>query len=99
MSNWKETIVNIGTVKPNSRKLIVFESLKKLDITSIQPCCSSCTKVVSYKENLLTVSYKANEIPFHLRGITNNLVIDKCINIYYSNGEHELLKFIGNTKV
>lgn len=96
MRNWKNYTINIGNVVANTSRTIKFESEHPLDISSIQPGCSSCTKVVEYKDNVLTVKYDAPSFPVHLLG--KEAVIDKFIDVYYTDGIQERLKFIGFLK-
>lgn len=96
MGKWKNYTVNIGNVVANTSKIIKFESNESLDISSIQPGCSSCTKVIEYKDNILTVKFDAPSFPVHLLG--KDSVIDKFIDVYYTDDTSERLRFVGFLK-
>ena len=96
MKNWKETTINLGSVKQNTTKIITFESTRLLDIVSVTPGCPGCTKFVDYKDNLLTIKYIADSIPKHLRG--EGATINKIVTIQYEDHTEEVLRFIGFLK-
>ncbi len=94
MNNWKTYTKNIGQVKQNTRKEITFESNIPLDISRVEPGCSSCTKFLDYKDNILTVRYEAGSFPMHLKEAKQS-IINKSITVYYENGTSDTLKFVG----
>ena len=96
MNNWKNYTVNIGHIKQDTSKIITFESNKELDISTVQPSCSSCTKFIDYKDNILTIKYDAPMYPVHLNTIEQ--VINKEIEVYYNDGTQDKLKFVGFLK-
>jgi len=96
MSNWKQYTINLGNVVANTTRTVKFESKHPLDISSIQPGCASCTKVLGYEDNVLTIRFDAPSFPVHLLG--KESVIDKFIDVYYKDGTQERLKFVGFLK-
>lgn len=96
MKNWKETTVNLGSVKQNTTKIIKFESTRLLDIVSVTPGCPGCTKFVDYKDNILTIKYTADSVPKHLKN--EGSTINKTVTIQYEDHTEETLSFIGFLK-
>ncbi len=94
MNNWKAFTKNIGQVKQNTRKEVSFESSQPLEISRVEPGCSSCTKFLDYKDNILTLRYEAGSFPVHLKS-AGQAVINKSVTVYYENGGHDVLKFVG----
>jgi hypothetical protein len=94
MNNWKNYTVNIGYVKEKTSRLVKFESNGPLQIQHISPGCTSCTKFIDYKDNILTLRYEASEFPKHL--ITEKeSPIRKYVTVYYEDGSREQLNFVG----
>lgn len=93
---WKNTHIDIGTIKENTNHSFEFESNEELDIVSMKPGCGNCTLLNGYKNNKLKVTYKANTIPYHLN--KNEQLINKTIGITYQNGTTDTLSFSGVVK-
>ena len=89
--NWKNTNVYAGEVKEGDTIKIIFNSLKQLDIKNILPGCTMCTTINGYKDNELSVTFKADKIPYHILAKTQSVV--KTIVIVYADGKSEVLRF------
>lgn len=94
MNNWKNYTKNIGSIKEYTRTEVKFESNFNLDISRVEPGCTSCTKFLDYKDNILTMRYEAPEFPRHLLGEKHS-IIDKTVTVYYNDGTYDVLKFVG----
>lgn len=94
MSNWKETTINIGYVKQKSNRILKFESNSPVLVQHVSPSCTSCTKFIDYKDNILTLRYEAPEFPKHL--VNERFApIQKYVTVYYEDGTREQLNFNG----
>lgn len=96
MKNWKNYTINLGYVKQKTNTTIKFYSLLPLDISTVQPGCSSCTKFLDYKDNILSLKYTAPEFPKHL--VKSETIINKEVTVYYNDGTSDVLKFVGILK-
>lgn len=91
---WKnDGIINLGIFKPGQKKDFFFESFENLDIISIKPTCSGCTKVGKYKDNKIPVNYTAGSIPVHLKHVKEHIRTNAII-VTYANGDMETLSFV-----
>lgn len=93
--NWKEINKDIGVVKEGQTISITFESTKPLDIIKTQVGCSSCTKVLSYKDNILTVNYNTGSFPVHLYNHSVKPKIEGFVYVYLKDGTVDMLTFNG----
>lgn len=93
---WKDTHINLGTLKENKSYSFEFESIEKLDIASTKPGCGNCTSLQGYRDNKLKVTYKSNGIPYHLG--KSEQPVNKTITITYQDGTTEVLSFSGIIK-
>ena len=90
MSNWEEKTKHLGQIKPNKTIQVKFKSKFPLSIDSVIPGCTSCTKFIDYKDNVLTLNFTPSS-PKHLS--TKLLPITKSVTVYYEDGTSEELKF------
>ena len=93
MSHFKEQVIDFGTMKKNSSKTFVFNTLPTIpQVIHIEVACG-CTKVkYSEVDKTLTVVYKAGEIPNQVVG---NQSVNKLIDIFYKDGTSETLLIKG----
>ena len=93
MSYFKESVKNIGSIRRGKIVKVNFEALITIPVIVDLISSCGCAKVVyNPMTRILTVTYKAGEIPKH---ITGNQNINASISIYYSNGEMEVLNIKG----
>lgn len=94
--NWKDTYIDVGKVKENSRVRVIFEGTEHLPkIDRIVPGCASCTSV-SFDERTkeLAVVIKLLDIPKHLKRIEEQ-IFNKIITVTYHSGAKEVLSITG----
>ena len=93
MSYFKESVKNIGSIRKGKVLKVNFEALITIPvITNLISSCGCAKVVYNPMTRILEVTYKAGEIPKH---ITGNQNINASINVYYSNGESEVLNIKG----
>lgn len=92
--NWEQTSVDAGAVTEKEKLTVQFKSTKPLDIVKIEPGCGACTIIKGYKDNVLTVIYKAESIPVHLKRLQSHQTLRKIVVITYKDGNKEVLSFI-----
>lgn len=90
-NNWKDNNITVGLLTEGESIEIKFESSKELDIQEIKPGCTNCTTVNGYKDNILSITYKADSIPYHITTKTHSVI--KYIYILYKDGNTEVLRF------
>jgi hypothetical protein len=91
MSTWGNKSINLGTIKENVKKIIIFEALNELN--NIHSMSSSCGCSTPKQDgNKIVVSYTPGTIPFHLisQGFYNTT---KTITITYKDGTTDILSF------
>ena len=93
--SWLNKIVKLGLVKENTIRTLEFKTLKPLKIVDINPSCGDCTKIIGYKDNVLTVKFIAGEIPHHLKSKPGYQDIRKTIVVTMEDGEKDILVFTG----
>ena len=98
MKNWESTKIDIGTVKPYQRTYITFKCLESLEgVATITSSCGCSQGHVS--GNTVVVSYKPGDIPKHMsQSGLNSYNTSKTIRVHYTNGETDVLQFIGVVK-
>lgn len=65
--NWVNNNIDLGQVKEKSVNKFQFEATDPtLKVYDIKPTCGGCTKILSYKDGILKVSFTAPKIPVHL---------------------------------
>lgn len=93
MSYFKESVKNIGSIRRGKIVKVNFEAVITIPvITNLISSCGCAKVVYNPVTRILEVTYKAGEIPKH---ITGNQNINASINVYYSNGESEVLNIKG----
>lgn len=96
---WFEKIKNIGPIKEKASTNITYNYLGSESIKEIKPSCGSCTKVVSFKDNILTIKFTAGEIPKYLgNSVEEGLPLNKKVLVTYENGQTDVLQFVGYIK-
>lgn len=92
---WKETHLNLGTLRENTTTKMLFHSLVPLEIVSIKRGCTQCTTFKAYNKETgtLEVSFTSGYIPKQLRLKPGFQMIKKYVTLTYSNGETENLIF------
>lgn len=93
--SWVNKIVKLGSIKQNQTKIIEFKSLKPLTIQEITPTCAQCTKIVGYKDNVLTVKFLVGEISEHLKINPGYQEFRKSIVITMLDGSKNILVITG----
>ena len=93
--NWKETHVNLGTIRENTTTKFKYESLNPLNIVQIKRGCTQCTTYKAYNPTtgILEVSFTSAYIPKQLRLKPGFQMVKKSITITYASGEVETLIF------
>ena len=93
MSYFKESVKNIGSIRRGKIVKVNFEAVITIPvITNLISSCGCAKVVYNPVTRILEVTYKAGEIPKH---ITGNQNINASINVYYNNGESEVLNIKG----
>ena len=93
MSYFKESVKNIGSIRRGKIVKVNFEAVITIPvITNLISSCGCAKVVYNPMTRILEVTYKAGEIPKH---ITGNQNINASINVYYNNGESEVLNIKG----
>lgn len=72
-----------------SRKNIEFKYEGDINITSIVPACSCTTPEFNKETGILSVNYKGETIPHHLR-YKNSFTTKKVMKVVSDKGEFEL---------
>lgn len=92
MANWKNTNINLGEVKENISKTIVFESTEDLEkIINLTSSCGCSTPTLEEKRKI-SVKFNTGVIPVHLHSI-GFYVRTLKITITYENQTSDILKF------
>lgn len=82
--------IYIGEVKEDSTK--VFEiKLKDSKVKKVKPKCNSCTKVLSFDNEIIKLQFKADYIPPYLN--INRWELFKSIDIVYEDDTEERFTF------
>ena len=98
MKNWESTKIDIGTVKPYQRTYITFKCLESLEGVAIITSSCGCSQG-HVSGNTVVVSYKPGDIPKHMsQSGLNSYNTSKTIRVHYTNGETDVLQFIGVVK-
>lgn len=95
---WENKNLNLGKVKEYSSINIHFELLESKNyenIESVRPCCGSCTTIKSIDSQGIKAVFDVGEIPAHLNNVWE---FNKCITIYYKDGNSEVLTFKGKVE-
>lgn len=96
MSYWKSTTINLGVIKAGGARKVLFEALPTIPkIANIVPYCGCTDPNYNEKTKILKVTYSNKAIPSQVQAPQ---LINKKIDIFYSNGEKETL-IIKATKV
>lgn len=95
---WKNKNLNLGKVKEFSKIQLFFElenneNFKK--IITAKPCCGSCTTIISLDSQGIKAVFDVGEIPAHLNNVWE---FNKCITVYYEDGNAEVLTFKGKVE-
>lgn len=92
---WKETHLNLGTIKENTTTKMRYQSLEPLNIVAIKRGCTQCTTYKAYNKEtgILEVSFTAGYIPKQLRVKPGYQMIKKYVTLTYSDGSMENLIF------
>ena len=95
MKNWENTNIDIGTVKPYQRTYVTFKCLESLeDVATITSSCGCSQGHVS--GNNVIVSFKPGDVPKHMTSSgRNSYNTSKTIRVHYTNGETDVLRFVG----
>jgi len=89
---WEKTRIDLGKVKVGKSVSFIYKYIGIQPIVDIKPGCAGCTKIVSFKDDILKITYTAGAISKHLaqnREHNRNNVIF----ITYDNGDIETLNF------
>lgn len=84
---WKNQIIDLGNIKPNSSNKIEFEYLGNKNIVAVTPGCGCTTSI--FNNNIITATYKASEIPKYLN--KNEMDIEKSIAVKFEDGSKDFL--------
>lgn len=90
MKNWKKTVVDLGDIEVNVKKIILFQSYKPLEIILIKGKCGCISGKYDKKTKTLTVRYVPNPIPIHLRNV-GEYSANKNLVVTYYDGTTEVL--------
>lgn len=91
MGQFKESFKELGEVKANSKKTIIYEGIGELSkIRRITTSCE-CAKPMQIGNNIKVV-FKAGVFPRHLVG-RNSYETMKQFVVYYVDGTKEVLSF------
>ena len=93
IDSWDKYFYNFGRVKENTSVEMSFTYQGNKEINNIRPSCRGCTKIKSFENNILTVSFK-DTIPLHLSKDREQSIL-KSIFINYSDGTQDILRFSG----
>lgn len=92
MANWKNININLGEVKENVSKLIIFESTEDLEkIINMTSSCGCSTPTLDGKRKII-VKFNTGTIPIHLHSI-GFYVKNLKITVTYENQKSDILKF------
>lgn len=92
---WKQTLIDLGSIKEKKKVKFNFESLVPLDILKAKPGCANCTTIGKYENNLLPITFKPGSISKHLKNSIGYQDFRKSVILYYKDGTKEILKFKG----
>lgn len=93
MTRWKKYIKDLGNIISNEKVIVTFEANEKLpQISKIEVSCECISPRYNENNNSITITYKPNKVPVHLRDI-GYYTTTKSITINYSNGKRDELKF------
>ncbi len=98
MSNFVDTVKDIGDVAENSSHDIFYELLPEHSgkIKSVQVDCAKCTESF-YNSNKVVLRYRSYTIQPQVleQGLTKQ-PIDRGATVYFLDGTNEYLQFIGH---
>ena len=91
MSNFKQTVIDLGTVKEHSINPAVFyKTPDAKPIVSATPACQ-CTAITVEQDHIST-SYHANVVAEQSGG---SMPINKRITVVFNDGTQEILSIVG----
>lgn len=86
---WKERIIDLGTLHINTEKSFSFESITSLvDVQSITSSCSCTT--LKYDSNVIIGKFKTGSFPKHLQD-KDSYTTNKFITVTYKSGLKDVL--------
>lgn len=90
---WKEDFINLGIGKVGQTYTVQFEyEGDPADILSIKAFCDCTAHNFDRKKGILSVSYKAEKVPHHLRNIGYHTP-HKMVKVKYKSGHEVTLTF------
>ena len=95
VKNWKNIKLDLGIIRPYSKKSITFECIDSLaDVETITASCK-CVKT-KVEGDSIVASFQPGDIPKHLLlAKIPQYKFNKTVKVYYKNGECDLLQFNG----
>jgi hypothetical protein len=95
MSKFKESELDLGTIKSGSNIVFHFYSIEDIsnNISYVESGCGSCTKVLGYQNGSLSIKFSSGTFPFHIDNDRYN--INKSVYVHYKDGTQEELRFKG----
>lgn len=90
---WKEDFINLGVGTTGKTYTAQFEyEGDPADIVSVKASCDCTDLSLDRKNGILSVSYKAEKIPHHLRNI-GYFTPHKMVKVRYKSGHEVTLTF------
>lgn len=92
---WESLHIDLGKHKENTRVKVSFKALVEPDIKKIKVGCKSCTRVLGFNPETMTldVIYSIAPIPFHLR-VRPYINSRKVIQVFYKDKTNDILTFV-----
>jgi hypothetical protein len=96
-SHWQSTKIELGFVRKNTTKTFYFYAIPTIpEILDIRVSCGCLTTSYDTTTRILTVKYKAGNIPNQVQG---NQPIRKSITIIYKGNDTETLNITGTKTI
>lgn len=87
---WQSKTVNIGNIRRNSSRVVAFQGLPTIPrVVSIHTPCHCTNATYNDVSRILTVKYKAGEIPPQVKG---NQYVTKSIVVVYEDNTRDTLQ-------
>lgn len=91
--NWVSNTLNLGTFKQGAKIEVTYQGKKDMPkIVSMTASCGCTTPKFDEDTKVLTLSFKAQPVPFHLRS-KGFYETTKRVFINYEDGTNDSVKF------
>lgn len=89
---WKEYKIDVGEVKVNTKKAVVFTYTGDKEISQIIKRCGCTSATYNKKSKTLEVIFSTGHIPMHLKHL-GSMKTTKSVVVRYADGTQDSLFF------